>query len=54
MSHEGMPDRQWWKEAVVYEVYPRSFNDSEGDVRQTDGLTSSFTPIRGRSTTSGS
>ena len=23
--------RQWWKEAVVYEVYPRSFNDSNGD-----------------------
>ncbi len=25
------PDRRWWKEAVVYEVYPRSFDDSNGD-----------------------
>jgi oligo-1,6-glucosidase len=24
-------DRQWWKEAVVYQIYPRSFNDSNGD-----------------------
>ncbi|KAL0943506.1 maltase [Colletotrichum truncatum] len=25
------PDRQWWKEAVVYQIYPASFLDSDGD-----------------------
>ncbi len=26
-----MSDRRWWKEAVVYQIYPRSFMDSNGD-----------------------
>lgn len=24
-------EKRWWKEAVVYQIYPRSFNDSNGD-----------------------
>ncbi len=23
--------RKWWKESVVYQIYPRSFQDSNGD-----------------------
>jgi glycosidase len=22
---------KWWKESVVYQIYPRSFQDSNGD-----------------------
>ena len=24
-------ERQWWHSSVVYQIYPRSFNDSNGD-----------------------
>jgi len=32
-------DRQWWKEAVVYQIYPKSFFDSDGDgIGDLDGI----------------
>ena len=27
----GDKDPNWWKHAVFYEIYPRSFSDSNGD-----------------------
>ena len=24
-------NRKWWQEAVVYQIYPKSFQDSNGD-----------------------
>ncbi len=24
-------NRDWWKKAVIYQIYPRSFQDSNGD-----------------------
>lgn len=40
-------ERQWWKEAVVYQIYPRSFCDSNGDgIGDLPGILSKLDYIR--------
>ena len=37
---DNKTERKWWKEAVVYQIYPRSFKDSNGDgIGDLKGLT---------------
>lgn len=43
-----MENRKWWKEAVIYEVYPRSFMDSNGDgIGDIRGVISKLPYIKG-------
>lgn len=31
LTHEGPAEHPWWRSAVFYQIYPRSFSDANGD-----------------------
>ena len=41
------PENKWWNEAVIYQIYPRSFQDSNGDGEgDLKGITSRLEYVR--------
>lgn len=46
VPHENI-EKKWWKEAVIYQIYPRSFKDSNGDgIGDLQGITSRLDYIK--------
>ncbi|MBC2602944.1 alpha-glucosidase [Puniceicoccus vermicola] len=44
---DSAPDGKWWKDVVVYQIYPRSFMDSNGDgIGDLPGITSRLDYLR--------
>ena len=47
MLHESHPGSQWWRSGVIYQIYPRSFSDFNGDgVGDLKGITSRLEKIK--------
>ncbi|HKK66502.1 MAG TPA: alpha-amylase family glycosyl hydrolase, partial [Clostridia bacterium] len=30
-KNSNFAEKKWWRDAIFYQIYPRSFNDSNGD-----------------------
>lgn len=48
VSQREAEQQKWWKEAVVYQIYPRSFKDNDGDgIGDLKGIISKLDYIKG-------
>lgn len=47
LLHRGSPDSAWWRSAVIYQIYPRSWADASGDgVGDLPGITAHLPYLR--------
>ena len=47
VHHGSHPDSPWWRQAVIYQIYPRSWADSDGDgVGDLPGITTRLPYLR--------
>ena len=47
MHAADSPDAPWWRDAVIYQIYPRSWADSDGDgIGDLPGITARLPYLR--------
>lgn len=46
LLHAGSEPSVWWKDAVIYQIYPRSFASSSGKIGDLRGITSRLDHVR--------
>lgn len=45
LIHQAKPTKNWWEDAVIYQIYPKSFASSDGKIGDLSGITSHLTHL---------